>query len=424
MDTKGDIAIIGLGYVGLPLAVEFGKYRKVIGFDLDKDRIIELKQSIDRTLETTPDEISSSHYLEFTHNQESLSGASIYIISVPTPVDENKLPDTKALESASETVATYLNKGDIVIYESTVYPGCTEEVCVPVLEKFSGLKFNKDFFCGYSPERINPGDKQHRLVDIVKVTSGSNSETASIVDSLYSEIINAGTYRASSIKVAEAAKVIENTQRDVNIALMNELSQIFSLLDIDTKEVIDAASTKWNFLGFTPGLVGGHCIGVDPYYLTYKAKQIGYTPKMILSGREINDSVGKFVVNKLCSLLEQRNVNPVSGEVLVLGIAFKENCPDIRNTKVVEIINELNLRDINVDIYDPIVDTKEVQKEYGIDCIQEINPTKKYNAVVIAVGHDDFLDIDPQDFRDMTINQGIIFDLKSILSKEHSDLRL
>ena len=418
------IAIIGLGYVGLPLAVEFGKIREVIGFDTNLQRVDELNMLKDKTLETTSDELKSAVLLTITSDPSMLIDANIFIISVPTPVDKNNQPNTKALEGASKTIAKYLKKNDIVIYESTVYPGCTKELCVPILEANSGLIFNEEFYCGYSPERINPGDKEHRLVDIVKVTSGSTKATSLIVDALYKEIIKAGTFIASSIEVAEAAKVIENTQRDVNIALMNELSKIFNLLDIDTKEVLEAAGTKWNFLPFSPGLVGGHCIGVDPYYLTYKSLKLGYKPEVILSGRALNDSIGEYIANNAINLIEKNKITVDKKNILILGLTFKENCPDIRNTKVVDIINTLESNNVKVDIYDPLVDAKEAKEEYGISCLDSIPKDIKYHAIIIAVAHDAFKKISYEQYRFYCHPKGIIYDIKSILPKEHSDLRL
>ncbi|MDH5602566.1 MAG: nucleotide sugar dehydrogenase [Cyclobacteriaceae bacterium] len=413
------IGIIGLGYVGLPLAVEFGKYREVIGFDINQNRIKELKSGIDRTLEVEPGELKGAEHLQYTTEVQDLKAATIFIVTVPTPIDHFKTPDLTPLKGASKTVAKVLKKGDIVIYESTVYPGCTEEECVPILEEGSGLVFNRDFFCGYSPERINPGDKVHRLPNIKKVTSGSNEEVAERVDSLYKEIITAGTHKAPSIKVAEAAKVIENSQRDLNIAFVNELSLIFSRMGIDTLDVLEAAGTKWNFLPFRPGLVGGHCIGVDPYYLTYKAESIGYHPQVILSGRRINDNMGLHVASSVVKLLNQ-NGNLIKGtRALVLGITFKENCPDIRNSRVIDVIKELMAFGIEVDVYDPQADKKEVEAEYGIKLKE--NPEGKYSAIVLAVSHDDFKELDVTALKD---EHGIIYDIKSFLPREIVDGRL
>ena len=413
------IAVIGLGYVGLPLAVEFGKSREVIGFDINETRISELESGHDRTDEVDSDELGTAIHLKYTSSIDAIREASIYIVTVPTPIDQFKKPDLTPLISASKTVGSVLSAGDIVIYESTVYPGCTEEDCVPVLEKESGLRYNVDFYCGYSPERINPGDKVHRLPTIKKVTSGSTEEIAEKVDTLYKSIITAGTYKASSIKVAEAAKVIENSQRDLNIAFVNELALIFDRMDIDTTEVLEAAGTKWNFLPFRPGLVGGHCIGVDPYYLTYKAESLGHHPQVILSGRRINDNMGMYIANRVIKLMTQ-NDNPVKGaDVLVLGITFKENCPDIRNSRVIDVIRELQSFGTNVDVFDPQADSDEVREEYGVDLIPAIS--KKYHAIVLAVSHDEFNDLDWEKLKNGTT---IIFDVKSFLAKELVQARL
>ncbi len=413
------IAIIGLGYVGLPLAVEFGKTKATLGFDINELRIHELKNGIDRTLEVEPDELKSVKYLSFSSNPEDLRNANYYILTVPTPIDKNKRPDLNPLIKASAMVGSYLKKGDIVIYESTVYPGCTEDDCVPILEKHSGLKFNVDFFCGYSPERINPGDKVHSVTKIVKITSGSNPETAEKVDQLYKSIITVGTYKAQSIKVAEAAKVIENCQRDINIAFVNELALIFDKMNIDTMEVLKASSTKWNFLSFKPGLVGGHCIGVDPYYLTYKAEELGYNPQVILSGRRINDMMGVYVANKVVKLMIQKDHKVNSSRVLVLGFTFKENCPDIRNSRVIDIVNELDQFGMKVDIYDPYADATEVKHEYGVELVKA--PTGKYQAVILAVAHNQFEKFDIKSFLE---NDGVVYDVKSVLDKEAVDARL
>ncbi len=413
------IAVIGLGYVGLPLAVEFGKKRIVIGFDINNKRIEELNSFIDRTREVEPAELKEAKYLSYTNDIEKLKEAEIFIVTVPTPIDQYKKPDLTPLKKASETVGKVLKKGDIVIYESTVFPGCTEEECVPILEQISGLTFNKDFFAGYSPERINPGDKVHRLPTIKKVTSGSTPEIAEEVDQLYLEIITAGTHKASSLKVAEAAKVIENSQRDLNIAFVNELSLIFEKMDIDTYEVLEAAGTKWNFLPFRPGLVGGHCIGVDPYYLTYKAESLGYHPEVILSGRRINDNMGMFVANAVIKLMNQKG-NPIKGSrILVMGITFKENCPDIRNSKVIDVIRELKEFGINIDVYDPHADQAEVQHEYGVDTVSEASGI--YNAIVLAVSHDEFKSF-PLD-NHMNANS-VLYDIKSFYDKSKVDGRL
>ncbi len=413
------IAIIGLGYVGLPLAVEFGKVIDVIGFDINKERIAELKKGFDRTKEVDAQELMSSTKLVFTFDLEELKSANFFIVTVPTPVDEYKKPDLTPLIRASQTVGQVLKKNDIVIYESTVYPGCTEEVCVPVLEKISGLTFNEDFFCGYSPERINPGDKLHRVTSIKKVTSGSTPEVAGKVDQLYLRIIKAGTHKASSIKVAEAAKVIENSQRDVNIAFVNELALIFERMGIDTHEVLTAAGTKWNFLPFKPGLVGGHCIGVDPYYLTYKAESLGYHPEVILSGRRINDNMGVHIANRVIKLMAISELPIFKADVLVLGITFKENCPDIRNSKVVDVIRELQGFGTCVDVFDPQADAEEVKHEYNLNLVS--NLSKKYNAVVLAVGHDDFNRLDWSQF---TTSETVVYDVKGSLDKSKITARL
>ena len=413
------IAVIGLGYVGLPLAAEFGKKRETIGFDINLDRIEELKNGNDRTLETTSEELTEATLLSFTYVIEDIKKATIFIVTVPTPIDEYKKPDLSPLISASKSIGEVLKVGDIVIYESTVFPGCTEEVCVPVLEEISGLKFNKDFFCGYSPERINPGDKEHRLPTIKKVTSGSTPEIAQKVDELYKSIITAGTHLASSIKVAEAAKVIENSQRDLNIAFVNELALIFEKMDIDTHEVLEAAGTKWNFLPFKPGLVGGHCIGVDPYYLTYKAESLGYRPEVILSGRRINDGMGDHIASKVVKLMIQKGHQIKSNKVLVLGITFKEDCPDIRNSKAIDVITELTSYGLHVDVFDPQADKEEVEKEYGIRLIDKLY--NKYGAVVLAVNHKDFTNLNWEDF---TIEGTIIYDVKGGLDKKIITSRL
>lgn len=413
------IGIIGLGYVGLPLAVEFGKHRPVIGFDINKDRIEELKKGFDRTREVESDELKSSHGLSFSSVIDNLKGVKYFIVTVPTPVDEFKKPDLSPLESASKTVGSVLKKGDIVIYESTVYPGCTEEVCVPILEKVSGLKFNVDFFCGYSPERINPGDKLHRVTTIKKVTSGSTPEIAEEVDQLYLSIIKAGTHKASSIKVAEAAKVIENSQRDINIAFVNELALIFERMGIDTSEVLEAAGTKWNFLPFKPGLVGGHCIGVDPYYLTYKAEGLGYRPEVILAGRRINDNMGQHIATCVVKLMAKNDLPINKGKILVLGITFKEDCPDIRNSKVIDVIHELQSYGSIIDVYDPQADAAEVKHEYGLSLIQK--PSEKYDAIVLAVSHGEFKNIDWNTIKD---DKTVVYDVKGFLKKENITARL
>lgn len=417
------IAIIGLGYVGLPLAVEFGKKYQTLGFDINAARVAELQDGIDRTLETEPHELQEAVNLRYTTNPQDMQAATVFIVTVPTPIDEHKQPDLTPLQKASETLGKVIKKGDVAVFESTVYPGATEEYCVPVIERVSGLKFNQDFFIGYSPERINPGDKEHRLTTIMKVTSGSTPEVADFVDALYGSIIAAGTYKASSVKVAEAAKVIENTQRDLNIALMNELSIIFAKLDIDTEDVLKAAGTKWNFLPFRPGLVGGHCIGVDPYYLTHKAEAIGYHPEVILAGRRINDSMGVHVVSRLVKQMLKRRIQVDGANVLVMGLTFKENCPDLRNTKVVDIIDELKEYGVNVDVYDPWISTQDAQHEYGITPIaQPMND--KYDAIVLAVAHREFKEIGAAGLREFGKQEHILFDLKYVLPKGEADIRL
>jgi UDP-N-acetyl-D-galactosamine dehydrogenase len=413
------IGIIGLGYVGLPLAVEFGKVTEVIGFDINLSRIEELRKGIDRTLEVDKNELAASVHLKFSSAAEDLRSVNYFIVTVPTPVDEYKTPDLTPLVRASQTVGKVLKKGDIVIYESTVYPGCTEEVCVPVLEKASGLTFNKDFFCGYSPERINPGDKLHRVTTIKKVTSGSTPEVAEKVDQLYKKIITAGTHKASSLKVAEAAKVIENSQRDVNIAFVNELAMIFDRIGIDTHEVLEAAGTKWNFLSFKPGLVGGHCIGVDPYYLTYKAESLGYHPEVILSGRRINDNMSLYIANTVIKLMAQNELPINKGRILVLGVTFKENCPDIRNSKAVDVIRELQSFGTTVDIYDPHANAEEIKHEYGLSLVTELN--RKYHAIVLTVGHHEFSGLDWKVIRD---DKTVVYDVKGFLDRSLVTARL
>ena len=413
------IGIIGLGYVGLPLAVEFGKIAEVIGFDINEQRIAELTNGIDRTLEVDAEGLKTAKMLTFTSNAQQLQSVNYFIVTVPTPVDIYKNPDLTPLIKASETVGKVLKKGDIVIYESTVYPGCTEEDCVPVLEKFSGLKFNIDFFCGYSPERINPGDKQHRLPNIKKVTSGSTPEIAERVDQLYKKIIVAGTHKASSIKVAEAAKVIENAQRDINIAFVNELSLIFERMNIDTHEVLEAAGTKWNFLPYKPGLVGGHCIGVDPYYLTYKADSLGYYPQVILAGRRINDNMGTHIASRVIKLMTQHDLPIKNSKVLVLGITFKENCPDIRNSRAIDVIRELQSFGADVDVYDPHASSDEVEHEYGILLIDKLD--MRYSAIVLAVSHQEFKKIDWTIIRN---DHTIVYDVKGFLDRSQISARL
>jgi len=417
------IAVIGLGYVGLPLAVEFGKARNVIGFDIDETRINQLRQRDDQTQEVSADELAEAQHLRFTCTQSDLAEAQIFIVTVPTPIDAHKRPDLSPLIKASETVGKMLKHGDIVIYESTVYPGATEEDCVPILEQSSGLTFNKDFFCGYSPERINPGDKEHRLPSIRKVTSGSTPEIADEVDDLYAEIITAGTYKAKSIRVAEAAKVIENTQRDLNIALVNELAIIFEKMGIDTLSVLEAAGTKWNFLPFRPGLVGGHCIGVDPYYLTHKAEAIGYHPHVILAGRRINDGMGKFVAETLIKAMLKARIHVNGARVLVMGLTFKENCPDLRNTRVVDVIEALEDYGVTVDVFDPWADPKGAMGEYGIDLVPE--PAKgSYDAVIGAVAHREFTTMTEDQLRALGADEALFYDLKAIFPDAVADLRL
>ena len=416
------VAIVGLGYVGLPLAVEFGKKHDTVGFDINKRRIEELKKGIDRTLETSSDDIRAAERLHVTTDVEDIRSCVVFIVTVPTPIDEYNRPDLTPVERATETVGKVLKKGDIVVYESTVYPGCTEEFCVPILERLSGLIFNKDFFCGYSPERINPGDKQHTVTKIKKVTSGSTPEVAEKVDSLYRTIITAGTHRASSIKVAEAAKVIENSQRDINIAFVNELALIFERLGIDTIEVLEAAGSKWNFLPFRPGLVGGHCIGVDPYYLTHKAQEIGYHPEVILAGRRINDNMGNFVAGKVVKLMIHKGHRVQGARVLILGVTFKENCPDIRNSRVVDIVSELRDFGCKVDVHDPWAESEEVVEEYGFPLVgpSALKPGS-YDAVVLAVSHEKFRALDVTSLKN---TQGVIFDVKAFLDPDIIDGRL
>lgn len=418
------IAVIGLGYVGLPLAVEFGKQRPVIGFDIDSSRITELKSGQDHTLECSPEELAQANLLHFTNQSGALQQAQVFIVTVPTPVDKAHRPDLTPLVKASITVGRALKKGDVVVYESTVYPGATEEVCVPVLERESGLTFNQGFFCGYSPERINPGDKAHRLPDIKKVTSGSTPAVATALDELYAQIITAGTHKASSIRVAEAAKVIENTQRDLNIALMNELSLIFNRLGIDTLEVLEAAGTKWNFLPFRPGLVGGHCIGVDPYYLTHKAQEVGYHPEVILAGRRINDGMARHVADETIRLMLRKGIPVLNSRILVLGLTFKENCPDIRNTKVVDLLRELQNYPLQVEVYDPWVNVEEAMHEYGITCIPNEPKAGEYSAVILAVGHQAFLDLGGEKIPQYGQANAVLFDVKGLLPRHLSDAHL
>lgn len=413
------IAIIGLGYVGLPLAVEFGKIFKVLGFDINSKRVNELKNFIDLTKEVEQDQLKSAINIIFSDNVDDLRNYNIYIVTVPTPIDKFKAPDLRPLLKATEMVGKVLKKGDLVIYESTVYPGCTEEDCIPILEKESKLSFNKDFYCGYSPERINPGDKINTLTKIVKVTSGSTPEISKVVDDLYKTIISAGTYMASSIKVAEASKAIENAQRDINISFVNELALIFDKIGIDTNDVLAAASTKWNFLRYKPGLVGGHCIGVDPYYLAHKAESLGYHPQVILSGRRVNDNMSMFIASKVVKLMIQKGLKIKNSKVLLLGVTFKENCPDIRNSKVVDVYNELTQFGLNVEVYDPLANSDDVLKDYKIKLINKLN---KYEAIILAVSHDIFLKIN---FSELKANENsIIYDIKGVLSKNIIDGRL
>lgn len=417
------LGIIGLGYVGLPLAVEFGKKFPTLGFDINSKRVDELKQGHDFTLEVSNEELADSEFISYSSEVGDLKNCNVFIVTVPTPIDKHKRPDLTPLVKASAMLANVLDKGDIVIYESTVYPGATEEVCLPEIERHSDLIFNQDFYAGYSPERINPGDKEHRVTNILKVTSGSTPQVAEFIDSLYRSIITAGTYQASSIQVAEAAKVIENTQRDLNIALINELAVIFNKLNIDTEEVLKAAGTKWNFLPFRPGLVGGHCIGVDPYYLTHKAQAIGYNPEVILAGRRINDSMGEYVVSQLVKTMLKRRL-PVNGaNVLVMGLTFKENCPDVRNTKVVDILSELAEFDINVDVYDPWVNPEEAKHEYEVDLISAPK-TAYYDAVIFAVAHNEFKVLSSDDIKTLMKENHVIYDLKYMLEKDLADIRL
>jgi UDP-N-acetyl-D-galactosamine dehydrogenase len=421
--TQEKIAVIGLGYVGLPLAVEFGKFRPVIGFDIDHARIEELRAGIDRTQEVDAEEMIQAQKLTFETDAAQLKTAQIFIVTVPTPIDASKRPDLRPLIAASKTVGRQLKSGDTVIYESTVYPGATEEVCVPILEAESGLAFNEDFFVGYSPERINPGDKTRRLPDIVKVTSGSTPETAKKVDALYAEIVTAGTYRAENIRVAEAAKVIENSQRDINIALINELAKIFNHLDIDTEAVLKAAATKWNFLPFRPGLVGGHCIGVDPYYLTHKAQEVGYHPEILLAGRRLNDGMGSYVASELVKAMLKSRASVSGGRVLVLGLTFKENCPDLRNTRVVDVIQNLEEFGLQVDVHDPHVSPLEAHIEYGLTLVETPEPAG-YDAIVLAVAHNEFRAMGAPEIRGFGREGALIYDLKYVLDGKDSDLRL
>lgn len=419
MENKVKIAIVGLGYVGLPLAVEFGKKFSVVGFDINRQRVEDLKLGIDKTLESSYDEIISSNGLTFSYDINDLINANVFIVTVPTPIDEYKNPDLKPLLKASEMIGKIIKKGDIIIYESTVYPGCTEEDCVPVLEKNSGLIYNTDFYCGYSPERINPGDKVNTLIKIKKVTSGSNDEVAEFIDELYKQIITAGTHKAPSIKVAEASKAIENAQRDINISFVNELALIFDRMGIDTQDVLDAASTKWNFLNYKPGLVGGHCIGVDPYYLAHKSESLGYYPQVILSGRRVNDYMGVFIANKVVKMMVQRGIPIKGANVLILGVTFKENCPDIRNSKVIDIYNELKQFNLNVEVFDNHASKDDVYMEYGISLIEKLG---KYSAIIVAVAHDEFLNLNYEIIKKE--KNSILYDLKSFINRKIIDGRL
>jgi len=415
------LAVIGLGYVGLPLAVEFSKKLPCVGFDLKEQRIAELRQGIDSTREVSSEELAAAKQLQFTSSSDELRQCNVFIVAVPTPVDSSKRPDFTPLEGASRTVAQVLKPGDVVIYESTVYPGATEDICVPILEQVSGLKFNQDFFAGYSPERINPGDHAHRLPTIVKVTSGSTPEIADFVDQLYGTIITAGTFKASSIKVAEAAKVIENTQRDVNIALINELALIFNRLGIDTLEVLKAAGTKWNFLPFRPGLVGGHCIGVDPYYLTHKAQQVGYHPEMILAGRRLNDNMGRYIASEIVKLMLRKRIQVADSRILVLGLTFKENCPDLRNTRVTDIIDELQSYGVQIEVYDPWAEAQEAKRLYGVTMITGELPEHRYDGVVLAVAHREFSSLGRTELERICRPQRVIYDVKHVLEKGLAD---
>ncbi|HTF96238.1 MAG TPA: Vi polysaccharide biosynthesis UDP-N-acetylglucosamine C-6 dehydrogenase TviB [Cellvibrio sp.] len=417
------LCVIGLGYVGLPLAVEFGKKIPTIGFDINQTRIDALHKGIDSTLELDAHELQQATNLTYTTSEIAIKGCDVYIVTVPTPINDSKQPDLTPLEKASALLGRVISKNAIVIFESTVYPGCTEEICVPIIEKISGLKFNQDFYAGYSPERINPGDKQHRVHNITKITSGSTPEVAEFVDQLYRRIVIVGTHKASSIKVAEAAKVIENTQRDINIALINELALIFKRLEIDTLEVLEAAGTKWNFLPFRPGLVGGHCISVDPYYLTHKAQQVGYNPEVILAGRRINDGMGTFVAESVVKMMTQRKCHVVDSNILIMGLTFKENCPDLRNTRVIDIINELRNYNANVAVYDPWADAGEAQHEYGLELIQELQ-AGSYDAIILCVGHQKFREMGTDAIRALGKPNSVLFDVKHVLPKDSVDARL
>ena len=424
LDIKNiKIAVIGLGYVGLPLAVEFGKHLPVVGFDINAERISALDAGTDHTLEVSDEELTQALHLSYSSDIQALKDCNFFIVTVPTPIDDYKQPDLTPLIKASEAIGSLLKKDDIVVYESTVYPGATEEVCIPVLEKVSGLTFNQDFYAGYSPERINPGDKEHRVTNILKVTAGSTPEVADFVDEVYNLIITAGTHKAASIKVAEAAKVIENTQRDVNIALINELAVIFNKMGIDTQAVLEAAGTKWNFLPFRPGLVGGHCIGVDPYYLTHKAQAIGYNPEIILAGRRLNDSMGEYVVTQLVKTMIKKRIQVEGAKVLVLGLSFKENCPDVRNTKVIDIVHELEEYNIEVDVYDPWVDKAEAEREYDITPISK-PAMNHYDGIILAVAHNEFVEMGVEKIRALGKTSHVLYDIKYVFSKEDTDIRL
>ncbi|PKG86097.1 Vi polysaccharide biosynthesis UDP-N-acetylglucosamine C-6 dehydrogenase TviB [Psychrobacter sp. Sarcosine-02u-2] len=424
LDIKNiKIAVIGLGYVGLPLAVEFGKHLPVVGFDINANRIEALCAGTDHTLEVSDEELTQASHLNYSSDIQALKDCNFFIVTVPTPIDDYKQPDLTPLIKASEAIGGLLKQNDIVVYESTVYPGATEEVCIPVLEKVSGLTFNQDFYAGYSPERINPGDKEHRVTNILKVTAGSTPEVADFVDEVYNLIITAGTHKAASIKVAEAAKVIENTQRDVNIALINELAVIFNKMGIDTQAVLEAAGTKWNFLPFRPGLVGGHCIGVDPYYLTHKAQAIGYNPEIILAGRRLNDSMGEYVVTQLVKTMIKKRIQVEGAKVLVLGLSFKENCPDVRNTKVIDIVHELKEYNIDVDVYDPWVDKAEAEREYNVTPISK-PAMNNYDGIILAVAHNEFVELGVEQIRAFGKNEHVLYDLKYVFTKEDTDIRL
>lgn len=424
LDIKNiKIAVIGLGYVGLPLAVEFGKHLPVVGFDINSTRISALSAGTDHTLEVSDEELAQASQLSYSSDIQALKDCNFFIVTVPTPIDDYKQPDLTPLIKASEAIGSLLKQNDIVVYESTVYPGATEEVCIPVLEKISGLTFNQDFYAGYSPERINPGDKEHRVTNILKVTAGSTPEVADFVDEVYNLIIMAGTHKAASIKVAEAAKVIENTQRDVNIALINELAVIFNKMGIDTQAVLEAAGTKWNFLPFRPGLVGGHCIGVDPYYLTHKAQAIGYNPEIILAGRRLNDSMGEYVVTQLVKTMIKKRIQVEDAKVLILGLSFKENCPDVRNTKVIDIVHELEEYNIEVDVYDPWVDKAEAEREYNVTLISK-PAMNNYDGIILAVAHNEFVEMGVEKIRALGKTSHILYDLKYVFSKEDTDIRL